>query len=227
MLVIKDMLSQVRTRIEIAEKKYCRIPGSVQLLAVSKTKSSSMVEAAIDAGQHSFGENYVQEAVDKIIQLRNYPLDWHYIGALQTNKTQQIARYFDWVHGVDRLKIARRLSDQRVAKQIPLNVCIQVNVDKESTKAGVGLDGLAELAQAVNRLANLRLRGLMVIPENLTQPAQHQVAFRALAIAQQTLVEENGLALDTLSMGMSADLEYAIAEGATWVRIGRAIFGRR
>jgi hypothetical protein len=198
----------------------------VQLLAVSKTHGPDAVEAAYRAGQTAFGENYVQEAVEKISTLNHLPLQWHCIGPIQSNKTRLVAEHFDWIHTVDRLKIAQRLSEQRPANLAPLQVCIQVNVDGGPTKSGVAPADALALAHAVAQLSNLKLRGLMCIPE----PAPDFEAACALFKRARGLFHElnaAGLALDTLSMGMSADLEAAIASGSTLVRVGSAIFGER
>ena len=198
------------------------------LLAVSKTCPAVSVQEAFDAGLRDFGENYVQEALGKIAALadRRAEIGWHLIGPLQANKTREVAANFDWVHSVDRLKLAQRLSDQRPANLAPLQICLQVNISGEASKSGVAPADALALAQAVAVLPRLRLRGLMAIPE----PADDLDAQRAPHRSLRELLEAlnaQGLALDTLSMGMSADLEAAIAEGATWVRIGTAIFGAR
>ncbi len=198
----------------------------VTLLAVSKTFDADAVRAAQAAGQHAFGENYVQEALDKIAALRDLPLQWHCIGPLKSNKTRPVAEHFDWVHTLDRLKIAERLSTQRPAALAPLNVCLQVNIDGGATKAGVAPAEALALARAVAALPRLRLRGLMTIPE----PAAGFEAARAVHARAKALFDQlnaDGLGLDTLSMGMSADLEAAIAAGSTMVRVGTAIFGAR
>ncbi len=198
----------------------------MRLLAVSKTWGVDAVREAHAAGQNAFGENYIQEAVDKITALKDLPLEWHCIGPIQSNKTRLVAEHFDWVHSIDRLKIAQRLSEQRPASLPPLQVCIQVNVDGGLTKSGVAPVDLPELAQAVAALPNLQLRGLMTIPE----PAESPEAARAVhRQARQLLasLQAQGLTLDTLSMGMSADMEAAIWEGSTMVRVGTAIFGKR
>jgi pyridoxal phosphate enzyme (YggS family) len=203
-----------------------RAPGSVQLLAVSKTWSADAVRMAHAAGQTDFGENYIQEAVDKITHLRDLPLVWHCIGPIQSNKTRLVAEHFDWVHSIDRLKIAQRLSEQRPEHLPPLQVCIQVNVDGGDTKSGVSPTELPALAQAVATLPRLQLRGLMTIPE----PAETDAQMRAVHRQAKDLFEllrAQGLPLDTLSMGMSADMAAAIAEGSTLVRVGTAIFGKR
>ena len=198
------------------------------LLAVSKTCPAVSVQEAFDAGLRDFGENYVQEALGKIAALadRRAEIGWHLIGPLQTNKTREVAANFDWVHSVDRLKLAQRLSDQRPSSLPPLQICLQVNISGEASKSGVAPGEALALARAVAGLPRLRLRGLMAIPE----PADDLDAQRAPLRALRELLEAlnaQGLALDTLSMGMSADLEAAVAEGATWVRIGTAIFGAR
>jgi pyridoxal phosphate enzyme (YggS family) len=196
------------------------------LIAVSKTHPAEMVRAAAAAGQRDFGENYVQEALAKIDALSDLPLVWHFIGPIQSNKTRAIAESFHWVHSVDREKIAVRLSEARPAHLPPLNVCIEVNVSGEASKSGVAPDELAALAKRVNSLPRLSLRGLMAIPEPTQDAELQRRRFRALREMKEALVGAD-LALDTLSMGMSADLETAIAEGATMVRVGTAIFGER
>jgi pyridoxal phosphate enzyme (YggS family) len=223
---IADKLSHVRAQIESASQAAGRTPHSVTLLAVSKTWGPEAVRAAYAAGQLAFGENYIQEAVDKIKALNDLPLVWHCIGPIQSNKTRLVAEHFDWVHSVDRLKIAQRLSEQRPPHLPPLQVCIQVNVDGGETKSGVSPDALPELAQAVSRLPRLQLRGLMTLPEP-AETAAHMRAVHAQAHALFEQLRQQGLPLDTLSMGMSADLDAAIAEGSTMVRVGTAIFGKR
>jgi pyridoxal phosphate enzyme (YggS family) len=226
MTSIARNLQDVRARIATACQMAGRNVEEVTLLAVSKTFDADAVRAAAQAGQRAFGENYVQEGVDKIARLRTLGLEWHCIGPLQSNKTRPVAEHFDWVHTVDRLKIAERLSAQRPEALGPLNVCIQVNIDGGPTKAGVAPAEVAALARAVSALPRLRLRGLMTIPE----PAPDFAAARAVHAQTRVLFEQlrsQGLALDTLSMGMSADLEAAVAAGATLVRIGTAIFGGR
>jgi PLP dependent protein len=225
---ISENILQVRSRIEAACATAGRPAGAVRLLAVSKTCPAEAVLAALDAGQRAFGENYVQEALDKIAALaaRRAELEWHLIGPLQSNKTRPVAEAFDWVHSVDRLKIAERLSAQRPAARPPLNVCLQVNVSGEASKSGVAPAELPALAQAVAALPGLRLRGLMSIPEPDDDPVRRR-APHALLRGLLAELRERGLAMDTLSMGMSADLEAAVLEGATMVRIGTAIFGAR
>jgi hypothetical protein len=219
-------LAQVRKRIALACHAAGRSPDSVQLLAVSKTMPAQAVRDAYAAGQLAFGENYIQEGVDKIASLADLPLVWHCIGPVQSNKTKLVAENFAWVHSIDRLKIAERLSAQRPAHLPPLQVCLQVNVDGGSNKSGVAPTELLALANAVAQLPQLQLRGIMTIPE----PADTEVAARAVHHQAQTLfgsLKAAGLKLDTLSMGMTSDLEAAIAEGSTCVRVGTAIFGAR
>jgi pyridoxal phosphate enzyme (YggS family) len=223
---IAENLAQVHAQIQAACQAAGRPESSVRLLAVSKTWGADAVRAAHAAGQTAFGENYIQEAVDKITTLCDLPLEWHCIGPIQSNKTRLVAEHFDWVHSIDRLKIAQRLSEQRPAHLPPLQVCIQVNVDGGATKSGVAPQDLPALAQAVAALPRLQLRGLMTIPE----PAESPEAARAVHRQARQLLEAlqaQGLALDTLSMGMSADMEAAILEGSTLVRVGTAIFGKR
>ena len=223
---IADNIARVRAQIQAACQAAGRAPDSVQLLAVSKTWGPDAVRQAHAAGQTAFGENYIQEAVDKITALRDLPLQWHCIGPIQSNKTRLVAEHFDWVHSVDRLKIAQRLSEQRPPELPPLQVCIQVNIDGGENKSGVSPQELPALAQAVVALPRLQLRGLMTIPE----PAETEAQMRAVHAQAQALFEalrQQGLPLDTLSMGMSADMAAAIAEGSTMVRVGTAIFGQR
>ncbi len=226
MTTIEGNLQHVRARIATACAAAGRNVEDVTLLAVSKTWGADAVRAAWAAGQTAFGENYVQEAVAKIAALRDLPLQWHCIGPLQSNKTRVVAEHFDWVHTVDRLKIAERLSGQRPDGLAPLDVCIQVNIDGGPSKSGVAPAEVLALARAVARLPRLRLRGLMTIPDVTSDLiAAHAIHSRARALFDQ--LNHEGLALDTLSMGMSADLEPAIAAGATMVRVGSAIFGTR
>ena len=223
---IADNIARVRAQMAAACQSAGRAPGSVLLLAVSKTWSADAVRTAHAAGSTDFGENYIQEAVDKITRLRDLPLVWHCIGPIQSNKTRLVAEHFDWVHSIDRLKIAQRLSEQRPEHLPPLQVCIQVNVDGGETKSGVSPQALPALAQAVAALPRMRLRGLMTIPE----PAETDAQMRAVHRRAKDLFEQlraQGLPLDTLSMGMSADMAAAIAEGSTLVRVGTAIFGKR
>lgn len=201
---------------------------SVTLLVVSKTFPAQDVRLAFEAGERRFGENYVQEGLDKIAQLADLreQIEWHLIGPLQSNKTRVVAEHFDWVHSVDRLKIAQRLSEQRPAHLPPLQICLQVNISGEASKSGLSPAEVQDLAHAVAALPRLRLRGLMAIPEPAADLPAQRAPHRALARLLREL-QGQGLALDSLSMGMSADLEAAILEGATLVRIGSAIFGRR
>lgn len=223
---VSDKLQHVRQRIELAAESVGRPAGAVKLLAVSKTMPAQAVREAYAAGQLAFGENYIQEAVDKMAALSDLTLEWHCIGPVQSNKTQLVASNFDWVHSIDRLKIAERLSAQRPAHLPPLQVCIQVNIDGGVNKSGVAPQDLLALAQAVKKLPHLQLRGLMTIPE----PAETDAATRAVHRQTKELFDSlnaAGLSLDTLSMGMTADLEAAIAEGSNCVRVGTAIFGSR
>ena len=223
MSTLADNLSAISARIASAAQAAGRDPASVQLLAVSKTKPASAIREIHAAGVRDVGENYLQEALTKQQALSDLPLIWHFIGPIQSNKTKAIAEHFDWVHSVDRLKIAQRLSEQRPQGLPPLNICLQVNVSGEDSKSGCAAADLPALAQAVAALPNLRLRGLMAIPEPSEDRAEQEAAFATLRQLQDSL----NLGLDTLSMGMSHDLEAAIAQGATWVRIGTALFGAR
>jgi pyridoxal phosphate enzyme (YggS family) len=229
-------LTHIRARIELAALAAKREPEEIELLAVSKTFPASAVEEAMHAGQSAFGENYVQEAVEKIEKLAKLRpwLTWHFIGPLQSNKTREVAQHFDWVHSVDRLKIAERLSSQRgeFPELPPLMVCVQVNVSGEDSKSGVSLAEVEALCNAITALPNLVLRGLMAIPEPSPDPIAQRQAFAAVRECFQKIQATHSIELgyqyfDTLSMGMSDDLEAAIAEGSTIVRIGSAIFGKR
>jgi pyridoxal phosphate enzyme (YggS family) len=226
MAPIAANLQAVRARIERAARAAGRPPESVGLVAVSKTFPAEHIRAAHAAGHAAFGENHVQEAVQKITQLAALPLVWHYIGPIQSNKTAAIAAHFDWVHSVDREKVARRLNEGRPAEKPPLEVCIQVNVSGEESKSGIAPGEVEALAAAVAGLPRLRLRGLMAIPEPTSDAALQRQRFAELRRLLETLAAR-GYALDVLSMGMSDDLEAAIAEGSTLVRIGTAIFGSR
>jgi len=223
MSTIADNILEVSSRIHAAALAANRAENSVRLLAVSKTKPAQDLREAYAAGLRDFGENYLQEALGKQLELADLPLIWHFIGPIQSNKTRAIAEHFDWVHSVDRLKIAQRLSEQRPADLPPLNICIQVNVSGEASKSGCTPADLPALANAINALPRLKLRGLMAIPEPTEDRAAQDAAFAAVQSLQASL----NLPLDTLSMGMSHDLESAIAQGATWVRIGTALFGAR
>ncbi len=229
MVKISDNLQDVQSRIAAAARASRRNPEDIRLLAVSKTWPAESVRTAWVAGQRAFGENYVQEGVTKITTLADLlpaGIEWHFIGPLQSNKTRDVAEHFSWVHGIDRLKIAERLSAQRPDHLPPLNVCIQINVSGEASKSGVAPEAARELAHAVSGLPHLRLRGLMAIPEPTNDEALLKSRFASLRHLRETLVSE-GLSLDTLSMGMSHDFELAIAEGATLIRVGTAIFGTR
>lgn len=228
MASIDTRLQTVKDRIAKACAQAGRDVQSVTLLAVSKTQDAQAVREAAERGQADFGENYVQEALDKITALAplRARLCWHLIGPLQSNKTRPVAEAFDWVHTVDRLKIAQRLAEQRPPQLAPLQVCLQVNVSGEASKSGVSPAELPALAHAVAALPRLQLRGLMAIPEPADDPVAQRAPHRRLAVLLAEL-RGQGLALDTLSMGMSADLEAAISEGATIVRVGTALFGER
>jgi hypothetical protein len=228
MATINSSVQAVNGRIARACAEARRDVASVTLLAVSKQQSAEAVREAYGCGLRRFGENYVQEGLDKIAALTDLraTVEWHLIGPLQSNKTRVVAEAFDWVHSIDRLKIAERLSAQRPAHLPDLQVCLQVNVSGEASKSGVAPEDLLALATAVSKLPALRLRGLMSIPEPTDDPAEQRVPHRALRALFEDL-RLSGLALDTLSMGMSADLDAAIAEGSTMVRVGTALFGAR
>jgi len=226
MTTIASRLQAVRARIRRAADACGRNPDDIVLLAVSKTWPAEAVREAAAAGQRAFGENYVQEGVAKIAALAGEALDWHFIGPLQSNKSAEVARAFDWIHSVDRAKLARRLSDQRDPAAAPLNICIQVNVSGEASKSGIEAGELDALAEQVAGLPGLRLRGLMCVPEPSEDESLLRRRFATLRQLQHRL-QAQGYELDTLSMGMSHDLEAAIAEGATMVRVGTAIFGQR
>jgi pyridoxal phosphate enzyme (YggS family) len=230
MSIIAANLQAVEATIQAACASAGRARREVELLAVSKTFPAEAVVEAMVAGQRAFGENYLQEALDKMQEVARLqpatPISWHFIGPIQSNKTRPIAAHFDWVHTVERLKIAQRLSEQRPPERGPLDICLQVNISGEASKSGAAESELPELARQVARLPNLRLRGLMAIPEPTDDVAQQRAAFARLHGLFEAL-RTDGLALDTLSMGMSGDLASAVAEGATIVRIGSAIFGAR
>ncbi len=222
----KTQLNTLLDAINNAEKKAQIQQQSVKLLAVSKTWPAEVLRKVANAGQHYFGENYLQEALTKITALADLAIEWHFIGPIQSNKTKDIAANFDWVQSIDRLKIARRLSEQRPTHLDTLNVCIQVNIDNEVSKSGVKSEDVLDLAKQISQLDNLQLRGLMIIPQKTDNPQQQQHSFqkaRHLYSQLKTLYP----AVDTLSMGMSSDMESAIAEGSTMVRIGTALFGQR
>jgi PLP dependent protein len=226
MNAILSNLQAVHATIAETAQRTHRDPEEIALLAVSKTISAAVVREAYNLGQHEFGENYVQEALDKMRELRDLPIVWHFIGPIQSNKTRAIAENFSWVHSVDRLNIAQRLSAQRPATMPPLKVCLQINVSEESSKSGVALADAELLAQAIALLPRLQLRGLMAIPAPVEGLSKQRVAFAKLRELRSAL-NLTGLNLDTLSMGMSPDLVAAILEGATIVRVGTAIFGQR
>ena len=226
MSTIASNLQVVRGRITAAARAAGRDPRDIALLAVSKTFAAAQVRAAHAAGQRDFGENYVQEALEKISALSDLPLVWHYIGPIQSNKTRAIAEHFDWVHTVAREKIAQRLAEARPAGRAPLDVCLQVNVSAEQSKSGATPAAVRPLAEAVRSLPRLRLRGLMAIPEASADTALQRRRFASLRGLMEQL-NAAGFGLDTLSMGMSQDLEAAVMEGATIVRVGTAIFGER
>ncbi len=223
---IKDIISQI----ENAQQKCGRTPDSVQLLAVSKTKPAEAILEAAQAGQRCFGENYVQEGVDKVLYFQQHhpelDLEWHFIGPLQSNKTRLIAEHFDWMHTIDRAKIAQRLNDQRPEGMKPLQVLIQVNTSGEASKSGISETEVFELAELISGMPNLMLRGLMSIPENVSDYESQLAAFKKLADIKHKLAEKFPN-IDTLSMGMSGDMEAAIEAGSTIVRIGTAVFGQR
>jgi pyridoxal phosphate enzyme (YggS family) len=225
MATISANLQAVGQRIAAAARAAGRDPGSVRLLAVSKTFSDTAIRAAAAAGQRAFGENYVQEALAKMAALSDLDLEWHFIGPLQSNKTRAVAEHFDWVHSVDRMRIAERLSAARAGRPA-LQVCLQVNTSGEASKGGVAPEEAADLAAAVARLPHLRLRGFMTLPEPTQDAVLLRGRFRLLRQLRDA-ANARGLTLDTLSMGMSDDLEAAILEGATIVRVGSAIFGTR
>lgn len=218
---MRNNFTILNQQIRAAEIKYHRTPGSVSLLAVSKKQSAEKIREAFHAGQKSFGENYLQEALEKQNALRDLNIEWHFIGTIQSNKAKLIAKNFDWVHSVSRLSVAKKLNDYRPAHLKPLNICIEINIDDETTKSGATAESIFELCQNIAGLKQLKLRGLMIIPQKLSVDA-----FQKTAALHKVLIAR-GFLLDTLSMGMSADFEDAIAAGSTIVRIGTAIFGAR
>lgn len=224
MSTIKQRFANIHAQIHQAELAALRPLGSVNLLAVSKTKPSAAIVDAYLAGQRHFGENYLQEALSKQAELSAFDISWHFIGPIQSNKTRPIAQHFSWVHSVDRLKIAERLSEQRPAYLPPLNICLQVNISQECSKSGIILDDLPEMVAAVQNLPGIRLRGVMAVPEPASGIELQRIPFRQLFLAVKHLQQPE---LDTFSMGMSDDLEAAIYEGSTWVRVGTALFGKR
>ncbi len=223
---VTQNLLKIRQRIEQACKICGRDPADIDLLAVSKKHSATAIRAAFQAGQTAFGENFLQEALSKQAELADLDIEWHFVGHIQSNKTAEIATRFDWVHSVGRLKVAKKLSGHRRPGQADLNVCIQVALAEEDGKSGVRPEGLADLAGEIFELPRLRLRGLMCIPPPSADPSRQRLWFAHLADLQKELIQI-GLVLDTLSMGMSNDLEAAIAEGSTLLRLGTAVFGPR
>ena len=228
MYKIDDQLAKVTARIQQAALAAGRNPETVRLIAVSKTQPAAAVAQAYDWGQRAFGENYLQEALEKQVQLATLTdIEWHFIGPIQSNKTRPIAENFAWVHSIDREKVAQRLNDQRPENLPPLQVCLQVNIDDETSKSGVKLSEVPQLADAINKLPRLSLRGLMCIPAASNTEAQQHAAFGKLKQALVDVQKQGYTSVDTLSMGMSGDMESAIAEGATYVRVGTDIFGAR
>lgn len=229
MPTIQENITVVQKRLQQAASDAGRNPAEIQLLAVSKTRNIAQISQAITAGVFCFGENYLQEAMDKIDQLDDSRLDWHFIGPLQSNKTRQAAENFAWVHTVDRVKIAQRLSAQRPDDMPALNICLQINIDNEASKSGFNRDQAVEVAATIAQLPKLKLRGLMAIPKPRTVYKEQRQAFAQLRVLMEQINStlDNCHKLDTLSMGMSADLEAAVAEGATLVRVGTDIFGAR
>lgn len=222
--MIYNRLKQICTQISATEIAFKRKPGSVLLLAVSKTKPAEEIAAAYQAGQRHFGESYCQEALAKQQKLGAFDITWHFIGPIQSNKTKAIAIHFDWVHSVDSLKVAKRLSEQRSRELPPLNICLQVNISGEASKSGIALDELPEMCNLVAELPNLKLRGVMAIPAPETDFERQRLPYQALYQAVTRLEKPE---LDTFSFGMTGDLQAAIAEGSTIVRVGTAIFGER
>lgn len=226
MASIPENISSVRQQINQASQQYGRAPNSVTLLAVSKTQGPEKLQEAYQAGQREFGENYVQEALEKIQAMALPEIVWHFIGPIQANKTRDIAENFHWVESVDRMKIAQRLSSQRPESLGPLNVCIQVNISAEQSKSGIAIDQAQSLCEQVSQLPNLRLRGLMAIPAPSTEPAVQRKAYEPLRELFERLAPQFAH-FDTLSIGMSGDYSAAISQGSTIVRVGSAIFGAR
>ena len=222
-------IASIRERIEAATQLAQRDKHDVTLMAVSKTRTAEDVSQAAMLGITCFGENYLQEATEKINALQHLSIEWHFIGPLQSNKTRPVAENFAWVHTVDRLKIAQRLNDQRPAEMAPLNICLQVNIDRETSKSGLMPEQVIDIALAVSKLPSLKLRGLMAIPKNNQEVSAQREPFKKLRLLQEEINDglDNSQKLDTLSMGMSNDIEAAIYEGATIVRVGTGIFGPR
>ena len=222
----KDNIAKLLQRVRLSVEKSQKAESDIILLAVSKTRPADEIRSAYECGLRQFGESYLQEAVEKIAALSDLPLTWHFIGPIQSNKTRPIAEHFQWVHSIDRAKIARRLNDQRPVGAPPLQVCLQVNISGEQSKSGAEEQDLPALANLVEELPNLKLRGLMAIPEATNDEAKQRAAFANLRQIFEDL-QQSHPGLDTLSMGMSGDLEAAIAEGSTLIRVGTAIFGPR
>jgi pyridoxal phosphate enzyme (YggS family) len=223
---IQSRLESVRSKINQAISDYARVENSVLLLAVSKTRTPDEITAAFNCGQTCFGESYLQEALSKIEHLKDKAIEWHFIGKVQSNKTKSIAENFDWVHSIDKLKHAQRLNDQRPDSKAPLNICLQINIDNEETKGGIKPEEAADLIQQISKLPRLQLQGLMALPTPAHDLDAQRVPFRKLRELRDQLATDD-LLLETLSMGMSGDIEAAIAEGSTMVRVGTAIFGPR
>ncbi|MGD8571052.1 MAG: YggS family pyridoxal phosphate-dependent enzyme [Gammaproteobacteria bacterium] len=226
MSTIAQNLANLSQRIQVAAQQANRNPDDVQILAVSKAHSAERVREAFEAGLRDFGESYLQEALPKMEALQDLPLQWHFIGPIQSNKTKPIAEHFHWVHSVDRLKIASRLNEQRPPALKPLNICVQVNISVEASKSGILQQAVEEFAGQLRELPRLRLRGLMAIPEKTSDQQQQRQTFAELRQMFADL-NQHGLALDTLSMGMTDDLEAAVLEGSTMVRVGTGLFGKR
>lgn len=229
MSYFQQNIANIRARIKATCKLAQRDPNAITLLAVSKTRSVDDVSQAVASGIDCFGENYLQEASEKVVALQHLAIEWHFIGPLQSNKTRPVAESFAWVHTVDRLKIAQRLSDQRPTEMNPLNICLQVNIDREASKSGLMAEEVKEVALAVSKLPNLKLRGLMAIPRSSQDLQTQREPFQKLRLLMEEIncALDNSQKLDTLSMGMSDDIEAAIFEGATIVRVGTGIFGPR
>lgn len=225
-MTVRDNLQTIGTKLKQYAQQYNRSATEIQLLAVSKHHGITAIQEAYEAGQRAFGENYVQELLDKAEQLKNLSIDWHFIGPLQSNKTQKIAAVANWVHTIDRMKIAQRLNNQRPKDLPKLNICIQVNISKEPSKSGIMSEDVITFAQEIYKLPRLKLRGLMIIPAAQSDFSKQREAFSEAA-ELLTQLNQQGFNLDTLSMGMSGDMKAAISEGATIVRIGTAIFGQR
>jgi len=223
---IAKNLAQIQHNILIYCKKYQRNPGDIQLLAVSKTRPASSVRSAFNAGQQLFGENYLQESIEKINHLSDLAIQWHFIGAIQSNKTRELAENFSWIHSVDRIKIAQRLSKQRPVTLPPLNICLQINLNQESSKSGLNIDEVEPVLNEIISLPSIRIRGLMAIPIKADKLIEQRENFAQMKCLFQTLQKKHPQ-MDTLSMGMSNDMEAAIAEGSTILRVGTAIFGAR